>query len=32
MYIKVGTVTVKTFNINVYNGQKTIYPESADQI
>ncbi|MDD2907327.1 MAG: M23 family metallopeptidase [Candidatus Gracilibacteria bacterium] len=26
MYIKIGTVTVKTFDINVYNSKKTIYP------
>ncbi len=29
LYIKVWNVTIKTFNINVYNGNKTIYPESA---
>lgn len=29
LYIKVWTVTVKTFDINVYNWNKTIYPEEA---
>lgn len=28
MYIKIWTVTVKTFDINVYNSTKTIYPSS----
>ncbi|MDD3144657.1 MAG: M23 family metallopeptidase [Candidatus Gracilibacteria bacterium] len=29
MYIKIGTATVKTFDINVYNSKKTIYPTSG---
>lgn len=32
LYIKVWTVTVKTFDINVYNWNKTIYPETAENI
>ncbi|MDD3793568.1 MAG: M23 family metallopeptidase [Candidatus Gracilibacteria bacterium] len=29
LYIKVGTVTVKTFEINVFNSNKTIYPTAS---
>jgi hypothetical protein len=32
LYIKVWTVTVKTFDINVYNWNKTIYPEEAQSV
>lgn len=29
LYVKIWNVTVKTFDIKVYNGTKTIYPEDA---
>lgn len=32
LYIKVWDVNIKTFNINIYNWKKTIYPESATLI
>lgn len=29
LYIKIGTVTVKTFDLNIYNWNKSVYPEKA---